>query len=404
MEMEKEKEKKKKGEDLRRMVLSDESLNGRGFRVLTGGIRLDRYAKNPVLLWMHRRGEVMGVVEDLRVEAGKLTGMPKFDCLTEQSRLLKAQYEAGSVRACSMGIDIYRVETELKPDGEERPIVTDCELYEVSMVDVPENENSVQLRHLGKVIDASGLVALSHGGEAGVRPAAKPPGTVAGAPGTVAEMPGTVAEMLGTVAGAATELAGAPMTRATTARAAAGALHAENKGELVNRNTNLKKTGMTLSEMAVLLGLDAGASEEAVRTKAQELAGVRAELAKTAAELQKLKEAAASAELAHVERLVDAAVSDMRITADKKPRYVELGKQIGSASLEAVLGDLKPVGRLVETLQHGGGGGNGGNGAWKKLSDVPPSELTTLKKNDRGLYARLYKAEYGVELGDEAEQ
>ena len=153
--------------------------------------------------------------------------------------------------------------------------------------------------------------------------------------------------------------------------------------------------------MAVLLGLDAGASEEAVRTKAQELAGVRAELAKTTAELQKLKEAAASAELAHVERLVDAAVSDMRITADKKPRYVALGKQIGSASLEAVLGDLKPVGRVVETLQHGGGGGNG---AWKKLSDVPPSELTTLKKNDRSLYARLYKAEYGVELGDEAEQ
>ena len=380
--MEMEKEKKKKGEALRRMVLSDESLNGRGFRVLTGGIRLDRYAKNPVLLWMHRRGEVMGVVEDLRVEAGKLTGMPKFDCLTEQSRLLKAQYEAGSVRACSMGIDIYRVETELLPDGEERPVVTDCELYEVSMVDVPENENSVQLRHLGKVIDASGLVALSHGGETGVRPAAEPPGTVAGA---------------------ATEQAGAPMTGATTARSSAGKLHAESQGELVNRNTNLKKTGMTLSEMAVLLGLDAGASEEAVRTKAQELAGVRAELAKTAAELQKLKEVAASAELAHVERLVDAAVSDNRITADKKPRYVELGKQIGSASLEAVLGDLRPVGRLVETLQHEGSG-VGGNGAWKKLSDVPLTELAKLKKNDRGLYARLYKAEYGLDLEDECVQ
>lgn len=372
MEMEKEKEKKKKGEDLRRMVLSDESLNGRGFRVLTGGIRLDRYAKNPVLLWMHRRGEVMGVVEDLRVEAGKLTGMPKFDCLTDQSRLLKAQYEAGSVRACSMGIDIYRVETELKPDGEERPIVTDCELYEVSMVDVPENENSVQLRHGGKMIDADGLVVLAHGGCNTV--AAKETGAV--------------------VTGAVVEMAAAEPQHT------AKAMKKDEKGDFLYDNTNLKKTSMTLSEMAVLLGLDSGASEKEVRARAQELAGQSAELSKATAELKSLKEAQATAELAHVERLVDAAVKDMRITADKKPRYVELGKQIGSASLESVLGDLRPVGRIVETLRHEGGTGGG---TWKKLSDVPPSELTTLKKNDRGLYARLYKAEYGVELADEIE-
>ena len=374
--MAKEKEKKAEG-GMRRMVLSDESQNGRGFSVQTSGIRLDRYRKNPVLLWMHRRGEVMGVVEDLRHEDGKLTGVPKFDEVTEQSRVLKAQYEAGSVRACSMGIDIIRVEDVETLEGARMPLVTDCELYEVSLVDVPENENSVQLRHGGKMIDADGLVVLAHGGCNTV--AAKETGAVV----TGAVVTGAVVEMA-----------------AAEPQHTAKAMKKDEKGDFLYDNTNLKKTSMTLSEMAVLLGLDSGASEKEVRARAQELAGQSAELSMVTAELKSLKEAQATAELAHVERLVDAAVSDMRITADKKPRYVELGKQIGSASLESVLGDLRPVGRIVETLRHEGGTGGG---TWKKLSDVPPSELTTLKKKDRNLYARLYKAEYGVELADEIE-
>ena len=36
-------------------ILSEESINDRGFRVLTGGINLERFKKNPVMLWMHHR-------------------------------------------------------------------------------------------------------------------------------------------------------------------------------------------------------------------------------------------------------------------------------------------------------------------------------------------------------------
>ena len=120
-----------------------------------------------------------------------------------------------------------------------------------------------------------------------------------------------------------------------------------------------------------------------------------AELAKKVAELDSLKSAQAQAELAHVERLVDNAVREMRITGDKKQRYVELGKQIGSAALEDLLSDMRPVGRISETLVHGDGGAAGSD--WKKLSEVPESELLTLRKSDPKKYAALYKAEYGME-------
>ena len=144
-----------------------------------------------------------------------------------------------------------------------------------------------------------------------------------------------------------------------------------------------------------LLGLDAGASEEQVRERAGALLSASDELSKKTAELDSLKTAQAQAELSHVERLVDAAVREMRITADKRERYVELGKQIGSCALEQLLGDMRPVGKISETLAHGETGGV--TGEWKKLSDVPESELLTLRKSDPNKYAALYKAEYGME-------
>ena len=318
---------------MKRIVISDESVNGRGFRVLTSGISLERYRRNPVLLYMHHRGEVVGVMTDLQVENGVLSGEPKFDGATELSKRLQTQYEFGSIRACSMGLDVEEVE-----DGLDVPVVTRSSLYEVSLVDVPENENSVTLRYQGSEIEAKCLLELAHCASSHPLP---------------------------------------------------------GKRENDNPNINEKKEEMKLSEMAVLLGLDAGASEEQVRARAAELMKSDAELAKKVAELDSLKSAQAQAELAHVERLVDNAVREMRITGDKKQRYVELGKQIGSAALEDLLSDMRPVGRISETLAHGDGGAVGSD--WKKLSEVPESELLTLRKSDPKKYAALYKAEYGME-------
>ena len=71
-------------------IISDDSiLNDYGFRVLTAGIKLDRYLKNPILLYGHKRtnkydsreDEILplGRVENLRVDGTRLIGDPVFD-------------------------------------------------------------------------------------------------------------------------------------------------------------------------------------------------------------------------------------------------------------------------------------------------------------------------------------
>lgn len=326
---------KKKDGAPHRMVISDESENGRGFRVLTSGISLERYDLNPVLLWMHRRGEVIGQMRNVRVEDGRLTGEPWFDMATDLSRQISEQYALGSVRACSMGIDVLQVEAEPTFDGNERPVVTRSSLYEVSLVDVPENANTVSLSYGGHEIGHDGLVRLSHG----------------------AALPGFL------------------MT------------------ETKNPNIHPNQDEMKLSEMAVLLGLDAGASEEQVRARVADLLSKQEKLTAVTAELETARQKQAAAELAHVESLVDSAISDMRLTADKRQCYVDLGKQVGPAQLGQLLADMRPVGRISETLEH-----QADSGQWKRLSDVPAGEIAALKARDRGLYARLYKAEYGMDL------
>ena len=58
----------------KRVRISNDSLNSYGSRVLTSGMSVEQYCRNPVLLYMHQRGNVIGYVKDLRVEDGEVTG------------------------------------------------------------------------------------------------------------------------------------------------------------------------------------------------------------------------------------------------------------------------------------------------------------------------------------------
>ncbi len=59
----------------KRVRISNDSLNSYGSRVLTSGMSVEQYCRNPVLLYMHQRGNVIGYVKDLRVEDGEVTGV-----------------------------------------------------------------------------------------------------------------------------------------------------------------------------------------------------------------------------------------------------------------------------------------------------------------------------------------
>lgn len=139
----------------KRMVLTDESVNRYGYRVLTTGIsNLEQFRRNPVLLYMHYRDDgyegayrAIGHWEDLQIEGNRLTGVPVFDCVDELSQTVAAKYEAGTLNAVSIGfmpLATSKETVDIIP-GQTRATVTRWELLEASIVDIPANANAVRL-------------------------------------------------------------------------------------------------------------------------------------------------------------------------------------------------------------------------------------------------------------------
>lgn len=138
----------------KRILITDESLNRYGFRLLTKGAKVDNYLKNPVLLWDHNEQQLpIGRLDDLRIEGSSITAVPVFDEKDEFALKIKNKWEGGYLFACS----VHFKPTGLSdaPDvvlpGQTDMTVTDWELLEVSMVSVPGNQNAVKLsaRELG---------------------------------------------------------------------------------------------------------------------------------------------------------------------------------------------------------------------------------------------------------------
>ena len=137
---------------MKEVVISTEAVNSYGTRVLTSGIDLSQYGRNPVLLWMHRRSwepgaMPIGRMENLRVEDGKLIGTPVFDGNDPFARQIESKWENGFLRMASAGLVI--VETSPDPalawPGQRRETVTRSILEEVSIVDIGANDEALQL-------------------------------------------------------------------------------------------------------------------------------------------------------------------------------------------------------------------------------------------------------------------
>ena len=138
----------------KRVRITNDSLNSYGSRVLTSGMSVEQYCRNPVLLYMHQRGNVIGYVKDLRVEDGEVTGELVFDEATDLSKRCKKQFEFGSLRMVSAGIDILELsdQPEHLLQGQTSPTITKSKLYEVSLVDVGSNDDAIVLMKDGKKI------------------------------------------------------------------------------------------------------------------------------------------------------------------------------------------------------------------------------------------------------------
>lgn len=126
-------------------VFNDQNqANSYGFRILTAGISLKRFNKNPIMLNQHwnSTSNVLGKWENLKVEKDLLLGEPVFDVADEEALKVSGKVDRGFINSCSMGITFKR--EDLKIIGTEL-IMEKCELYECSIVAVPSNANSIRL-------------------------------------------------------------------------------------------------------------------------------------------------------------------------------------------------------------------------------------------------------------------
>ena len=119
-------------------LVSDESDNSYGFKVLTEGIDITQFEKNPIMLYMHERPTIIGMWKNLRKEDGKLYADAVFDTESEKGGEVARQVEKGFLRGASIGITYQK---EYLKNG----VLEKCRLFEISIVDIGSNPNALKL-------------------------------------------------------------------------------------------------------------------------------------------------------------------------------------------------------------------------------------------------------------------
>lgn len=319
---------------MKEAIISTERINSYGSRVLTAGIDLTQYEKNPIVLYMHRRGRKedmpIGIMTNLRVENGILYGTPKFDDDTEDERNISKKWDRGTLRMLSAGLDVleWSEDPAMLVAGQTRPTVTKSKLIEVSVVDIGSNDDALQvgLYHEGK------LLTLAAGEESDHLPLLS-----------------------------RTETESGDETPATSP---------ENEQNPNNNSNNMEK-------ILLKLGLAPGATED-----------------EAVAAIGRLQEEKNTITLARITDAVDTAVKEKRITADKKDKYLNLGKRIGLDSLNALFADMTPAQKPLDLVKPAGGSGTASD---VKLTwaTATADQLADLRDNNREEYVRLYREHFG---------
>ena len=303
----------------KRVRLTNESLNAYSTWLVTAGGDIQQYLKNPVLLYMHARGKVIGLLKDIKVEGEEITAELVFDEATELSVQCKKQYEFGSLRMVSVGVDILETSdaSELIKEGQRYPTITKWKLTEVSLVDIGANDDAIVLKMDGKTIN----------------------------------------------------------------------LGKDGSNPLPVLNNHKNTTTMNeLQKVALQLGLPQDADLATVMAKIKEIQ-------LSAQKSDEMKSKLETMELNAITSAVDVAIKESRLEASQKDHFINLGKKIGLADLQTTLNAMAPVQKPSSFVAPE----NSPAVTYKKLSEVPATELIELRKNNPAQYKALYKAEYGKE-------
>lgn len=126
-------------------VLSDESINSYGFRILTEGIDTAEFENNPVMLLEHDRLSLIGRWTNLRKEQGRLLADPEFDTDDDLAMKIQNKVEKGFLKGVSVGIQILKLGVETPEGGKEVAVVLKSKLKEGSLCALPSNGNALKL-------------------------------------------------------------------------------------------------------------------------------------------------------------------------------------------------------------------------------------------------------------------
>lgn len=142
-------------------ILNDQSKqNSYGFTVVTEGIDLSRFNENPVMLDGHSNtnASVIGKWVNIKKENGLLTAETSFDMEDENAKLIAGKVERGFIKGASMGLSFKR--NDLRMDSQGNLTMTKCEIFEASIVAIPSNAKALVLKMDGEILDDTQIKEL----------------------------------------------------------------------------------------------------------------------------------------------------------------------------------------------------------------------------------------------------
>lgn len=135
-------------EKVKSFVLSDESINTYGFRLLTSGGDLKQFKRNPVMFLNHDHYDTpIGIWENIRLEGDKILADPVFDLEDERGKMVASKVERGFLRMASVGLRVLQWSEDPKHllPGQNKPTAIKWILREASVVGMGSNHNALRL-------------------------------------------------------------------------------------------------------------------------------------------------------------------------------------------------------------------------------------------------------------------
>ena len=286
-------------------VLMDESVVMNGFRCLMSGYVDSGFLANPVMLCQHVRPDdgnktattlPIGKWYDVRVEDNKLKAKPDFDDADPFAMEVQGKVQRGYMNAASVWLEPMKVsgESKLKLTGQKLPTITQWGILEASIVDIPNCRNALAVR------DSNGAV--------------------------------------------------------TKLSASADNKVSDYLSSFLSNNYKTSDMGL-LKLAAQKLSLPDTTTEdelmvklEAVLTENKSVTKLKSE--KEAAEA-KISELESAASTARVESIVDKAITEKKLAAGDRSKYIKLAKADFDTTKE-ILEGMKPYETMEKSMQSAG--------------------------------------------------